>query len=53
MFRVGILSPLVAHDGIPPPVLYTKYMNIRMCIFLRGESRVLVRFLKEREDSVP
>lgn len=33
----------------PPPILYTKYVNTCMCIYLKGKSRFLMRFLKERE----
>lgn len=50
MLRVAILSSLVALDGIPrpPPILNTKYMNTYICIFLRGKSRFLMKFLRER-----
>ena len=51
MLRVAILSFLVALVGIPPPpppILSTKYVNTCICIFLRGKSRFLMRFLRER-----
>lgn len=49
-FRTGILSPLAAPDStLLLPNLYAERMTMGM--LLRSKSRMLMKFLKERDDS--